>query len=76
MPTRGELQVSTRLAAISCEMKEVDGSQFHGASNCDEIVNSALMEIATGQNSCLQCLEVADGNDGLESVTCGWPTYR
>jgi hypothetical protein len=56
MPKRRELRVGLLCAAISHEMKWIDESQFRGAGYCDEIVNSALMEIATGQSSCLQCL--------------------
>jgi hypothetical protein len=71
MPRRGNLRVSTLRAAISREMKRIDERQFRGTGYCDEIVNSALMEIATGQNSCLPCLEADDENDRLQSAICG-----
>ena len=75
MPRRGELRVSALRAAISSEMKRIDERQFRGSGYCDEIVNSALMKIATGQSLCLRCLEVEDENEGLESVACGLATY-
>jgi len=58
-------------AAISCEMKRMGERQFRGAGYCDENVNRALMEIATGQRSCLQCLGTGDEDRRLESVICG-----
>jgi len=66
MPTRGELRVSPLQAAISYEMKGIGEGQFCGAGYCDEIVNSALMEIATGRGSCFQCLEAESKNCGVE----------
>ena len=71
MPKRGELRVSPLRAAISRGMKWIDERQFRGAGYCDEIVNSALLEIATGQSLCLQRLEVDDENRGVESVAYG-----
>jgi hypothetical protein len=71
MPKRGELRVSALRAAISREMKRIDERQFRGLGYCDEIVNSALMEIATDQSLCLQRLEVEDENGGVESVAYG-----
>jgi hypothetical protein len=72
MPKRGELRVSAFRAAISCEIKRIDERQFHGADCCDEIVNNALMEIATGR---FQCLEWNDEVDLLQSVACGVTTH-
>jgi hypothetical protein len=69
MPTRGGLRASALRAAISCEMMRIDGRQVHDADGCDEIVNNALMEIATGQSSCFQCLEAKVEGGDLESVT-------
>ena len=69
MPTRGGLRASALRAAISCEMMRIDGRQVHDADGCDEIVNNALMENATGQGLCFQCLEVGVDRGGLESVT-------
>jgi hypothetical protein len=71
MPRRGELRISPLLASISCEMKEIDERHFHGAGYCDEIVNNALMEIATGKSLCLQGLEADNENDGLQSMAYG-----
>jgi hypothetical protein len=55
-------------------MNEIDGSQFHGAAYYDEIVNSALMEIATGKSLCFQRLERNGKLDLLQSVACGMAT--
>jgi hypothetical protein len=52
MPKGGESGVSWLIAAISREMMGIDDTKFHGLKYCDEIVHSALMEIATGQSSC------------------------
>ena len=71
MPRGGELRISPLQAAISSETKGIDERHFHGAGNCDEIVNNALMEIATGQSLCLQGLEADDENDGLQSMAYG-----
>jgi hypothetical protein len=71
MPKCGELRVSALRAAISCEIKGIDERQFYGADNCDEIVNNALMEIATGQSLHSQCLEGDDENGGVESAVYG-----
>jgi len=60
MPRRGELQVSALRAAISREMNRIDERQFLDASYCDEIVNTALMEIATGESLRWQGLEADD----------------
>ena len=43
--------------------------------NCDEIVNNALMENATGQGACFQCLEGDDEIDLLQSVGCSLATH-
>ncbi len=75
MPTRGGLRASALRAAISCEMSRIDERQFRGVDHCDEIVNNALMEIATGQSSCFQCLEGEDAIDLLQSVGCGLATH-
>jgi hypothetical protein len=68
------LRVSPLRAAISCEIKGIDERRFHGADDCDEIVNNALMEIATGQSLCLQRLEWNDEVALLQSVACGVTT--
>lgn len=69
MPRRRELLASALLATISCGMSRIDDGQVRDAGHCDEIVNNALMKIATGQSSCFQCLEVDVEGCGLESVT-------
>jgi hypothetical protein len=71
MPKRGGLGVSALRAAISREMKRIDERQFRGLGYCDEIVNSALMEIATGQRLCLECLALDDENGSVESAAYG-----
>jgi len=45
-------------AVISCEMKRIDEKQFYGAGAGDEIVNSAVMTIATAASQCFQRLWV------------------
>jgi hypothetical protein len=60
MPRRSELRVSALRAAISREMNRIDERQFLDASYCDEIVNTALMEIATGESLRWQGLEADD----------------
>ena len=69
MPRRGELGARALRAAISREMYGIDGRQVRRADRCDEIVNNALMENATGQGLCFQRLEVGVEFGGLESVT-------
>jgi hypothetical protein len=71
MPKRGELRVSPLRVAISRGMKWIDENQFRGSGYRDEIVNSALLEIATGQSLCLQRLAVDDENRGVESAAYG-----
>jgi hypothetical protein len=56
------------------EMKGIDGREFDGAGYCDEIVNNGLMEIATGERPCFQCLEGNNELDLLQSVACGMAT--
>jgi len=68
--------VSALQAAISCEIKGIDARRFQGAGYCDEIANSALMEIATGQSSCFHCLEAEVEGGGLESVTYAKGAHR
>ena len=68
MPRRGELGINVPITTISSYIKQIDESRFRGAGYCDEIVNSALMEIATGRSSCSWSLEWTDENDGLQSV--------
>jgi len=75
MPRRGEVRASALQAAISREMRRIDGRQVRGADRCDEIGNNALMENATGQSSCFQCLEVEVDRGGLESVTYAKRTH-
>ena len=75
MPRRGELRAGALRAAISCRMNRIDERQLRGADRCDEIVNSALMENATGQSSCFQCLAVEDEIDILQSVGYGLATH-
>jgi hypothetical protein len=48
MPKPGELRVSALCAAMSFKSKKIDERQFRGAGYGDEILNNALMEIATG----------------------------
>jgi len=43
----------------------LDDGQFRDADSCDEIVNSELMGIATGQKVCFPRLELDGANDGL-----------
>ena len=69
MPGRGELLASAQQAPISREIKGINKKEIDGAGYCDEIVNNALMEIATGQSSCFQCLEAKVEGGDLESVT-------
>src|ERR1019366_4797464 len=71
MPRRGELGVSALRAAISREMKRIDERQLRGASYCDEIVNTALMEIATGQSLCFMVFGGGRREEGLQSVGYG-----
>jgi hypothetical protein len=71
VPRRGELRASALRATISCEIKGIGERKIHGAGYCDEIVNNALMENATGQSSRFQCLEVDDEKGGFKSVGCG-----
>ena len=71
MPKRGELRVSPLRAAISCEIKGIDERQFHGTGFCDEIVNNALMEIATGQSFVFAVSGGDDENGGVESAAYG-----
>jgi hypothetical protein len=71
VPRRGGLQSIHLSAAISCEIKGIGELQILAAGYCDEIVNSALLEIATGQSLCLQGLEADDENDGLQSMAYG-----
>jgi hypothetical protein len=52
MPKGSESGVSRLIAAISREMRGIDDKKLRGLKYCDEIVHSALMEIATGQSSC------------------------
>ncbi len=42
---------------------------------CDEIVNNSLMEIATGESSRFQCLELDDEIGLLQSVGCRLATH-
>jgi hypothetical protein len=75
MPRRGELRAGAPLAAICCGISRIDEKQLRGADRCDEIGNNALMENATGQSSCFQCLEVEVDRGGLESVTYAKRTH-
>jgi len=76
MPRRGELRTSGLRAASSRGISRIDERQVRGAHHSDEIVNSALMENATGQSSCFQCLAVELEGEGLESVTYAKGTNR
>jgi hypothetical protein len=71
MPRRGDLRERLLGAAISFEMKGLDGGPFRGAGSGDEIGNNELMEIATGQSSCFQYLRAGDQDGLLQSVACG-----
>jgi len=75
MPRRGELLASAQQAPISREIKGINKKEIDGAAYCDEIVNNALMEIATGQSSCFQCLELDDEIGLLQSVGCRLATH-
>jgi hypothetical protein len=58
-------------AAISFEMRRLDGRPFRGAGSGDEISNNELMEIATGESLCFQYLRIEDQDGLLQSVACG-----
>jgi hypothetical protein len=49
-------------------MNGIDGWQFCGKECCDEIVNSALMEIATGKTLCFQRLRGNGESEVLQSM--------
>jgi len=72
MPSRGELQERLLRAGISSEMNRIDESQIVRVGFQEEIINTALMEIATAQGLRLQRSRCTSENDGLESVLCGW----
>ncbi len=57
---------------ISCEIKCIGEQRFHGAAGCGEIINVALNEIATVKPERLQCFEVGEENNALQSTTCSW----
>jgi hypothetical protein len=55
--------------AISREIMRMEGIRFRGAVYCDEIINIALMEIATWQSLCLQRWELNEVIDALQSIS-------
>ena len=54
-------------AAISCEIKGIGEPQILASGYCDEIVNNALLEIATDQSSYLRVLKALTRMTALQS---------
>ncbi|MGA7693828.1 MAG: hypothetical protein WCA76_02305 [Candidatus Sulfotelmatobacter sp.] len=69
MPKRIEARVRALRVAISREIMRIEGIRFRGAVYADEIVNTALMEIATGQSLRLQRWELNEVIDALQSIS-------
>ena len=56
MPGRGGLRLNELRAATSCEIKRIAEVSSRIPDYGEEIVNWVLMEIATGQRTCLHFL--------------------
>ncbi|MGB8918445.1 MAG: hypothetical protein WCC89_16435 [Candidatus Sulfotelmatobacter sp.] len=69
MPKRIEARVRALRVAISREIMRIEGIRFRGPVYADEIVNTALMEIATGQSLRLQRWELNEVIDALQSIS-------
>ena len=62
-------------AVISCEMKRIDEKQFYGAGAGDEIVNSAVMTIATAAKPVFSVFVGENEHNRVESVCCSLQTH-
>jgi hypothetical protein len=75
VPKRIEPRIRVLGMAISHEIMRMEGIRLSGAVYCDEIVNTTLMEIATGQSLCLQRWELNEVIDALQSISYRFIAY-